>query len=237
MSNRASSTMEATMEARSNVTFKYEIDLTHEEGVTFNFPQSEEGTIIFDIFLTCVSQTKIRTSEGEIITLTDQKTSSRPIQAHIVVSSYILSMPSYLESYIRNNLLWYDIFDDESICDALALDIVCYMFSANIIFICNRTIGSSFRVVGRLVVSREEVIDETVVLGGLKKEVFDGGHHIINDQLMNCAICLEDFLDGCECTRTWCSHVFHYRCMIPWLVKSDSCPICRRVLRDKLEEL
>lgn len=83
---------------------------------------------------------KTEPPEGEIITLTDQKTISRPIHARIIV----LPMLMLLEDYIRNNLLWFNIVDDQSIRDALNVHIVYYVFNTNITTSGNRTNHDSY---------------------------------------------------------------------------------------------
>ncbi|XP_021298414.1 NEP1-interacting protein 2-like [Herrania umbratica] len=45
-----------------------------------------------------------------------------------------------------------------------------------------------------------------------------------------CTICLEDFLVDSEATSMPCSHVFHHRCILPWLCKKTLCPSCRSEL-------
>ena len=43
---------------------------------------------------------------------------------------------------------------------------------------------------------------------------------------MNCSICL-DTINPNENYTTKCSHHFHHKCMIHWLVNNDNCPVCR----------
>ncbi|KAH7536624.1 hypothetical protein FEM48_Zijuj03G0004400 [Ziziphus jujuba var. spinosa] len=50
-----------------------------------------------------------------------------------------------------------------------------------------------------------------------------------------CGICLEDFLaegihDHDELHRLKCSHVYHKNCILEWLQKHNTCPLCRRPL-------
>ncbi|GMN41809.1 hypothetical protein TIFTF001_011036 [Ficus carica] len=45
----------------------------------------------------------------------------------------------------------------------------------------------------------------------------------------NCAICLEEFGVGTKLfvVKTPCSHEFHEECLLAWLLKTPSCPLCR----------
>eukprot|EP01103_Thecamoeba_quadrilineata_P000192 TRINITY_DN10159_c0_g1_i1.p1 TRINITY_DN10159_c0_g1~~TRINITY_DN10159_c0_g1_i1.p1 ORF type:complete len:262 (-),score=55.51 TRINITY_DN10159_c0_g1_i1:150-908(-) len=46
----------------------------------------------------------------------------------------------------------------------------------------------------------------------------------------NCPICQEDFPIGAKAKKMPCSHLFHDDCVIEWLEKHNSCPICRHAL-------
>lgn len=43
----------------------------------------------------------------------------------------------------------------------------------------------------------------------------------------SCAVCQDDYVAGAEITRLPCSHVFHEKCLCPWLEQSNVCPLCR----------
>ena len=42
-----------------------------------------------------------------------------------------------------------------------------------------------------------------------------------------CCVCLEEMKVGEEIVRLKCGHHFHKKCILPWLKKNNSCPICR----------
>ncbi|XP_038696570.1 RING-H2 finger protein ATL77-like [Tripterygium wilfordii] len=57
----------------------------------------------------------------------------------------------------------------------------------------------------------------------LKKERFDGGDGV-------CCVCLGEFLASVSVARMPCNHVFHDCCILRWLQRADTCPICRQQL-------
>lgn len=52
-----------------------------------------------------------------------------------------------------------------------------------------------------------------------------------DDDLLLCSICLTTFKVGdeiCSSSNEGCTHVFHYECIILWLMSHDECPMCRQ---------
>lgn len=47
----------------------------------------------------------------------------------------------------------------------------------------------------------------------------------------NCAICI-DVIDEKTITLNKCKHTFHKYCIQQWYYKSNTCPICRRIIKD-----
>ncbi|KAF9302848.1 E3 ubiquitin-protein ligase rnf13 [Mortierella antarctica] len=45
-----------------------------------------------------------------------------------------------------------------------------------------------------------------------------------------CAICLNDFIDGDELRQMYCDHYFHRNCVDRWLVRNPFCPKCKRAI-------
>ncbi|KAM7477123.1 hypothetical protein LguiB_024366 [Lonicera macranthoides] len=76
----------------------------------------------------------------------------------------------------------------------------------------------------RLRSARVEVHDE---LEGYS-EIFGVKVLESDEENSRCPICLEGFLMGMEVVRAPnCFHLFHRNCLLKWLAKSDSCPMCR----------
>lgn len=47
---------------------------------------------------------------------------------------------------------------------------------------------------------------------------------------ISCSVCLEPFVEGD--ILSWskmmrCKHIFHFDCLVPWLLKKNCCPLCR----------
>lgn len=56
---------------------------------------------------------------------------------------------------------------------------------------------------------------------------------IMNDEKMECSICLGHFNMNERVIQLQCSHVYHKRCIESWLKWSKSCPICRQFIDAK----
>ena len=66
----------------------------------------------------------------------------------------------------------------------------------------------------------EKSIDE------LKKELINDDNHE-NYSKNECSICKDNYKKGEVITIMPCEHVFHDDCLIPWLKRHNSCPVCR----------
>uniref|UniRef100_A0A915E5P1 RING-type domain-containing protein n=1 Tax=Ditylenchus dipsaci TaxID=166011 RepID=A0A915E5P1_9BILA len=53
------------------------------------------------------------------------------------------------------------------------------------------------------------------------------------DDLAQCVTCMDVFVVQEKVAKLDCEHIFHRQCIIPWLKRSDSCPLCRRVVEPK----
>lgn len=51
-----------------------------------------------------------------------------------------------------------------------------------------------------------------------------------------CSVCLEEFQAGTDATRMFCGHLFCTTCIDEWLVKANSCPVCRFELATDSDE-
>ncbi|XP_069475139.1 E3 ubiquitin-protein ligase RNF181 [Ambystoma mexicanum] len=56
------------------------------------------------------------------------------------------------------------------------------------------------------------------------------------DKGLKCPICLLEFEEGETVKKMPCEHCFHSACILPWLGKTNSCPLCRYELLTDNEE-
>ncbi|KAL1204895.1 E3 ubiquitin-protein ligase SIRP1 [Cardamine amara subsp. amara] len=52
----------------------------------------------------------------------------------------------------------------------------------------------------------------------------------IDERLLQCTVCIDDFEIGMEAKEMPCEHKFHSDCLLPWLELHSSCPVCRFLL-------
>lgn len=70
----------------------------------------------------------------------------------------------------------------------------------------------------------------TTSLPSLLQESKQQSIHGQDINTMLCSICLEPFSTGD--LLSWskvlrCQHIFHFNCLMPWLLKRNCCPLCR----------
>ena len=53
----------------------------------------------------------------------------------------------------------------------------------------------------------------------------------LNEKKNSCAVCKDEFKIGEICLLMPCKHNFHGGCLMPWLNKRNSCPVCRYELQ------
>ncbi|KFK24724.1 hypothetical protein AALP_AA8G016400 [Arabis alpina] len=59
-------------------------------------------------------------------------------------------------------------------------------------------------------------------------EVFNASTTTSNAaEVVECVICKEEMSEGRDVCEMPCQHLFHWKCILPWLSKKNTCPSCR----------
>ncbi|EXC17828.1 E3 ubiquitin-protein ligase RING1-like protein [Morus notabilis] len=66
----------------------------------------------------------------------------------------------------------------------------------------------------------------------LERFIYDGVSDD-DESKLGCAVCMEEVVTGSLMIRMPCSHMFHQNCILKWLKKTHTCPICRFDLSKK----
>mmetsp|Transcript_39358 Transcript_39358/g.156288 ORF Transcript_39358/g.156288 Transcript_39358/m.156288 type:complete len:119 (-) Transcript_39358:2204-2560(-) len=63
------------------------------------------------------------------------------------------------------------------------------------------------------------------MIDAVEKRAYDGSTELMTE---SCVICHESYAAGDEILYLPCKHEYHSDCVSTWLLKQNSCPICRR---------
>jgi hypothetical protein len=98
----------------------------------------------------------------------------------------------------------------------------------SLVFLVHLSVFSAWASYKILFYSRREEYSQVRNLGGLSYRQVMNISTTVANSLMDCSICLEDISPG-EVVKVLpgCFHMFHVRCIDPWLLQSAFCPYCR----------
>lgn len=51
------------------------------------------------------------------------------------------------------------------------------------------------------------------------------------DKTLQCSVCMEDFKLDEKVKQLPCDHHYHLDCIVPWLERHGTCPVCRKTLK------
>ncbi|KAK2641070.1 hypothetical protein Ddye_022833 [Dipteronia dyeriana] len=78
-----------------------------------------------------------------------------------------------------------------------------------------------FKVSLHLAIIMEKTIDPTIA--GTAAVTVEEDSHV-------CGVCQEDMQRGDDARAMDCMHVFHHDCILHWLHRNNTCPLCRHVI-------
>jgi len=89
----------------------------------------------------------------------------------------------------------------------------------------------SHRMLGSIVFSFMEQLQSSLedeLKQGLPKEMIDKVKRMkMGKSGQDCSVCSEGFRKGEKIRKLPCKHIFHDKCIMPWLEKNSTCPNCR----------
>jgi hypothetical protein len=54
----------------------------------------------------------------------------------------------------------------------------------------------------------------------------------LHSKYITCTICTEDFVENDKVSQLLCNHIFHHSCIQEWCHYKDTCPVCRRPIKE-----
>ncbi|KAG2330325.1 hypothetical protein Bca52824_001505 [Brassica carinata] len=173
--------------------------------------------------------TRQRTLSGRFVSL------SPPVLVDFNLSSL---SNRYIQQLLRDNL----VRGHHWLCEGLAADISSEaeeLGSGRKGFSLTITVGITYEMVVAMFDPPpddesflRDVLLKLVVLGKIDREEQESLKNMEAES--SCSICLDNLFGSSSihgsATLMNCSHVFHERCLLEWLQRKNTCPICRTVL-------
>uniref|UniRef100_A0A674IKN6 Ring finger protein 148 n=2 Tax=Terrapene triunguis TaxID=2587831 RepID=A0A674IKN6_9SAUR len=91
----------------------------------------------------------------------------------------------------------------------------------------------TFYCAGRLRIARTQIrrcrqlTDVKKAIGQLELRILKEGDKEADTDGENCVVCLEVYMPKDVVRLLRCSHIFHRKCIDPWLLKHRTCPVCK----------
>ncbi|XP_022151640.1 E3 ubiquitin-protein ligase RNF181-like [Momordica charantia] len=133
----------------------------------------------------------------------------------------------FLEAYIRQLLCSLDL--PEGACEVIARKIASFVVELA---------GGNSDQVNLHVVALVDYIEEMAIVaeeapaGAAKSAISRLKKEKVEEEveLGDCSVCLNEMNGGSEVIKMPCGHVYHESCILSWLNKNNSCPLCRTKL-------
>ena len=103
---------------------------------------------------------------------------------------------------------------------------ICYLFIGVILYTSCCFLRNRSRIRDRGNYSNLDVpINNSKIIEKIKKNIIS--IEDIDKSSSTCSICLDDFNSEKEIAFLDCKHIYHMECIIEWINKDASCPLCR----------
>jgi len=77
---------------------------------------------------------------------------------------------------------------------------------------------------------------QQIAIDNLLFKSVDKYNIITNEFNTNCTICINNYNENDNIIKLNCGHMYHPKCLIPWLQNQMSCPICKEIVENSFFE-
>ncbi|XP_021910714.1 E3 ubiquitin-protein ligase RNF181-like [Carica papaya] len=86
----------------------------------------------------------------------------------------------------------------------------------------------------RLEVEMEVMVELARILADTIEPAYSGSlATVVEEEAVVCAVCQDEMKKGEEARAMGCKHFFHPLCIIEWLRRKETCPLCRYQMKPK----
>ncbi len=93
-----------------------------------------------------------------------------------------------------------------------------------------------------MVIMIDQIVDGLLSQQSLQKKTNMLPSHVFHvsstaTENITCTVCMTEFIEGDMLLTMPCIHMFHKKCVDPWLRNHDNCPMCKTTINDGLNNM